>query len=42
MGWGLAVMEYCEVGVPFIGPGRRGEGSEATGGGGFLTHRFRH
>jgi hypothetical protein len=26
MGWGMAAMEYCEVGVPFIGPGRRGGG----------------
>jgi hypothetical protein len=26
MGWGMAVVEYCEVGVPFIGPGRRGGG----------------
>jgi hypothetical protein len=28
--WSLA-----RSGVPFIGPGRRGEGSETTGGGGF-------
>jgi hypothetical protein len=26
MGWGMAAVEYCEVGVPFIGPGRRGGG----------------